>query len=161
MSCALRTPFSSTVPLSPKYKPPVSSLIIIISKPFPIISFLRGQACFNSLYKYAGRILANNSSSLRIFKSPASGLLSGGSLYHGEVLVLPPMEPISTASALLHTFTASSVSGTPCTSMEAPPISTSVYVKLWPYFSATASKTFLASLTISGPMPSPEITATL
>ena len=32
------------------------------------------------------------------FKSPASGRSSGASLYHGDVAVLPPIEPISTAS---------------------------------------------------------------
>ena len=96
------------------------------SNPSPIISSFNGQAAFNSLYKYAGRILANNPRDLRSFKSPASGLNSGGSLYHEDVVVSPPMEPIKTASDDLHTSIASSVNGTPVASIEHPPIKTSV-----------------------------------
>ena len=43
----------------------------------------------------------------------ADAVLMGSSLYQGDVLVSPPMEPISTASALFAVLTASSVKGTP------------------------------------------------
>ena len=77
-----------------------------------------GTGCGGPGYKFDG--------ALRIFKSPASGLKFGGSWYQGEVLVSPPIEPISTASAAFAVSMASSVNGTPCTSMEAPPIKISV-----------------------------------
>ena len=64
---------------------------------------------------------------------------------------------ISTASLLFAASIASSVRGTPCTSMDAPPRRISVYCMVWPNFSATLSNTFLASPTISGPIPSPGI----
>ena len=43
----------------------------------------------------------------------ASGRLDGSSLYHGDVLASPPMEPISTASEAFAWAMASSVRGTP------------------------------------------------
>ena len=131
--------------------------MISMSKPSPIISSFNGQASFNSWYRYAGRRFANRPNDFRIFKSPASGRLSGLNLYHGEVLASPPMEPIRTASHFFASSMVSSVSGTPCTSMEAPPSRRLVYSNLCPYFSQTASRTFFASSTISGPIPSPWI----
>ena len=71
----------------PKYKPPVSSRMIIISNPPSVSSSFKGQAPFNSSYKTAGLKLANNPNSLRIFNKPASGLRFGSNLYHGEVVV--------------------------------------------------------------------------
>ena len=121
-SLATSCPFSSLVERSPKYSPPVSSRIIIISKPSPIMSSLRGQASFNSSYKYAGLRFAKR---LRLFLSlsnPASGRLSAGSLYQGLVDVLPPIEPISTASEAFAASIASSVRGSPVASIEQPPI---------------------------------------
>ena len=91
-----------------------------------MMSSRSGHAAFNSSYKYAGLKFAKRFNSLRIFKSPASGLKFGGSLYQGEVVVFPPMEPISTASLALAAAIASSVKGTPVASMEQPPIRISV-----------------------------------
>ena len=93
-----------------------------MSNPSPMISSRRGHAARSSLYKYAGRILANNSKSLRIFNNPASGLRSGATSYHLELPTLPPTAPRSTASEALAIATASSVRGTPHSSIEQPPI---------------------------------------
>ena len=70
-------------------------------------------------------VLGNSTISVNDFlnlRSPASGLFSGGSLYYGDVAVFPPIEPIKTASEAFAVAIASSVKGTPCTSIEAPPI---------------------------------------
>ena len=109
----------------------------------------------SSGYRYAGLKFAKSESALRIPRSPASGLFSGGSLYHGDVDVLPPIEPIRTASEDLAISMVSWVSGTPYLSIEHPPISTSVKIISCPYTLATLSRTFFASATISGPIPSP------
>ena len=69
---------------------------------------------------------ANRLSDFLSFKSPASGRSSGASLYHGDVAVLPPIEPISTASESSAVAIASSVRGTPVASIEQPPIRMSV-----------------------------------
>ena len=105
--------------------------------------------------------MANSSSPFLIARSPASGLLSGGSSYQLSTPTLPPTAPKRTASDAFAVASASSVRGTPYASIEQPPISTSLYVNLCPYFSATLSRTFLASRTISGPIPSPGISVTL
>ena len=83
-------------------------------------------AFINSSYKYAGRRFANRLSDLRSFKSPASGRSSGANLYHGDVEVFPPIDPISTASLAFAAAIASSVKGTPVASIEHPPIRISV-----------------------------------
>ena len=132
--------------------------MIIISNPPSVNSSFSGQAFFSSSYSTAGRRFANRFSSFRIFKSPASGRLDGSNRYHGEVLVSPPIDPISTASLSFAKRIISSVSGTPCTSIDAPPIKSCVYLHSCPYTSATCSNTFIASVTISGPIPSPLIT---
>ena len=126
-SYAVMTPFSSTVFRSPKYSPPVNSRMIIMSKPPSVMDSFNGQAPFSSSYRTAGRRLANRFNSFRILKSPASGRFDGSNWYHGEVLASPPIDPISTASHFFASATVSSVSGTPCTSMDAPPKSRSVY----------------------------------
>ena len=82
-------------------------------------------------------------------------------MYQGEVEVFPPMEPISTASAAFAVAIASSVRGTPQASMDAPPMRISVYSISCPNFSATLFRTFSASVTISGPIPSPLMTVIL
>ena len=93
-----------------------------ISNPSPITSSRSGHAFFNSSYKYAGLILANNPRALRSFNNPASGLRSGATSYHLELPTLPPTAPRSTASEALAIATASSVRGTPHSSIEQPPI---------------------------------------
>ena len=97
-----------------------------ISNPSPIISSLRGHAPLSSLNRYAGRILAKSPSSLRILRSPASGLRLGATSYHLELPTLPPTAPRRTESLDLATARASSESGTPYASMEHPPINISV-----------------------------------
>ena len=126
VSVAVTTPSTSFVSLAPKYRPPVSSRIIIISKPSPMISARSGHAAASSLYRYAGLRFANRLSDFLSFNSPASGRSSGASLYHGDVAVLPPIEPISTASESRAVAIASSVRGTPVASIEQPPIRISV-----------------------------------
>ena len=78
--------------------------------------------------------------------NPASGLKFGGSLYHGEVLVLPPMEPIKTAADAFAASIASSVNGTPVASMEHPPIKISSYSNSCPNSLPTLSNTFFADV---------------
>ena len=87
--------------------------MMTISNPSPITSSRSGHAFFNSSYKYAGLMLANNPRDLRSFNKPASSLNCAGSLYHGDVLVFPPIEPINTASLFLAISKASSVNGSP------------------------------------------------
>ena len=130
VSVAVITPSTSSVFRAPKYNPPVSSRMIIISNPSPIISSRSGHASFNSSYKYAGLKFANKFKDFLNFNNPASGLNSGANLYHGEVAVLPPMEPISTASDAFAAAIASSVNGTPVASIEHPPIKIASYKKL-------------------------------
>ena len=48
-----------------------------------------------------------------IFNKPASGLNDGSNLYHGEVVVFPPIAPNKTLSLFLAIFKASSLNGTP------------------------------------------------
>ena len=134
--------------------------MIIISKPSPIMSSRSGQASFNSSYRYAGLKFAKRFNAFLNLSNPASGLKFGESLYHGEVLVLPPMEPINTASDAFAASIASSVNGTPVASMEHPPIKISSYSNSCPNSLPTLSNTFFASFTISGPIPSPEMTPT-
>ena len=126
VSTAVLTPLTTVVDLSPKYNPPVNSLTIIRSNPFSPVSFFKTQASDNSLYKYAGRKLAKSFNSFLNLSKPASGLNFASSLYQGDVLGSPPIEPIKTASALVASFMASSVSGTPHASMDAPPINISL-----------------------------------
>ena len=146
---------------SPKYTPPVSSRTTTKSKPPPINSSFSGQAFFNCGNKSAGRRLQKSPNPLRMARSPASGRRLGGSSYHFDSPTLPPTAPSSTESLSLAVLRASSVNGTPVASMETPPISTSLYLNSCPYFVPTASSTLHASRTISGPIPSPGITAIL
>ena len=125
-SVAVRTPFFSSVERSPKYKPPVSSRMIIISKPPSVISSFKGQAPFNSSYNTAGLKFANRFNAFLIFSNPASGLLDGSSLYQGDVLASPPIDPSNTASLFFASSIVSSVNGTPYVSIDAPPIKSCV-----------------------------------
>ena len=134
--------------------------MIIISNPPSVISSFNGHAPFNSSYSTAGLKFAKRFNSFRIFKSPASGRLFGSNWYHGETFASPPIEPIKTASHDFASATVSSVNGIPCTSIEAPPSNNSLYLYVWPYTSPTLSNTFIASSTISGPIPSPLIIPT-
>ena len=70
------------IPLgSPKYIPPVNSLIIIMSKPDTISGF-KLDASTNCLKQIAGLRLANNFSSFLNFKSALSGLFENSKLSH-------------------------------------------------------------------------------
>ena len=130
-----------------------------MSKPSPIISLLSGQALDSSLYRYAGLRLAKSPSSFLILRSAASGLKLGAMSYQRELPTFPPTAPSKTASEFFAVARAVSVSGVPCLSIEQPPMSISVNLKLCPNFPATYSRTFFASATISGPIPSPGIKA--
>ena len=112
-SVAVLRPSTTSVFLSPKYKPPVNSLMITISIPWLLIDSLSGHASASSLYKYAGRTFANNPSSFLILRRPASGLKLGATSYHLELPTSPPTAPRSTASPLFAISRASSVRGTP------------------------------------------------
>ena len=87
-----------------------------------MISSFKGQAPFNSLYKYAGLRLANKFKDFLIFNKPASGLNEGSNLYQGDVVVSPPIDPNKTASLSFAISIASSLKGVPQTSIEQPPI---------------------------------------
>src|SRR5215217_463528 len=126
--------------------PPVSSRTTSRSVP-SMRSRLSGLASRSAGLGRTGRMFANRPSSLRRPSRPCSGRAAPGSVLSH---LGPPTAASSTASALRQLSSTSSVSGTPCASIEAPPISSSSMSK-----SPTAASSRLAASMISGPMPSP------
>src|SRR5690625_1788724 len=99
----------------------------------------------------AGRRLANSSNLERICKRPCSGRMARSILSH----LGPPTAPSKIASAARALARALSVRGTPWASMELPPIRSSSKLRSRLNFLSVASSILRASVTISGPMPSP------
>ena len=95
---------------------------------------------------------------MRMARSPCSGLtFAVGSLSN----LGSPTEAKSTASDSSHILNVSSGKGSPTSSMACAPQRASLYVTLWPYFSAIAVSTPTPCSIISGPIPSPARTAIL
>ena len=135
--------------------PPVSSRTTKMSRPPSRISAFRGEAPARASKIMAGRRLAKRPSSLRRPRRARSGRSPPGRVSH----LGPPTAPSSTASAALHTSMVSWGRQLPTASMAQPPARTSWQWKLWPNFPSILWSTSRACSTISGPMPSPRITA--
>ena len=131
--------------------PPVSSRTHRKSAP-RTISVFSGERPASESNTASGRRLAYSPSDLRIRSSPCSGrTLADGSLsYFGS-----PIAPNNTASERRQTACVSAGYGSPVASIAQAPTSAFSYLKTCPYFAATRSRTFTASPTISGPIPSP------
>ncbi len=123
----------------------------------PTISGFKGQASINSLYITAGLRLANNPNWPLSPKSACSGRIFPGRVSH----LGPPTAPRITASLFLHTWMVSFGRGSPVASIAHPPARRVLYSNVCPYIWPTLSKTLSPWLIISGPIPSPGITAIL
>ncbi len=138
----------------PKYSPPVSSRTTTMSTP----SITSGFSVVESTSMgrtFTGRRLAKRASSLRSASRPSSGR----TLFRGSSHLGPPTAPSSTAWHLRHILSVAAVRASPEASMAIPPISPSWRLNSCPNRLPTASRTFSASATTSGPTPSPGKTA--
>src|SRR3954470_16303749 len=129
---------------------PVSSRMIRMSRPDTSSGF-RLEAPTSCSWQIAGRKLANRPRFLRKPRMACSGRKARSSLSYFQ----SPTAPNSTASASFASFRVASGSGWPCASYAARPTS-AVSVS---NFRSRTSRTFIASATISVPMPSPGRTA--
>ncbi len=141
-----------------KYMPPVNSRTTSKLKPPAITSSLRLEAPVSAGKIMAGRKLQKSPNILRKgSRAPRSGCSSGGSASHFG----PPTEPNRIASEALQISTVFSGNALPSSSMAMPPTLAKVRSKATSYLCSTASRTFKASAMTSGPIPSPDNTATL
>ena len=88
-------------------------------------SSFRGAGCLQFLIKIRRTKISKKIQSLADCQKPCLRASGRFQFVPGRSLCIPPMEPIRTASEAFAVSTASSVSGTPCTSIEAPPNKTS------------------------------------
>ena len=99
----------------------------------------------------AGLRLAKSPSPARSPRSPFSGRMEMSSGSH----LGPPTAPSSTASASRAMLRVTSGRGRPVASMAAPPTRASSMSMSRPKSSRSVARTLTASVTISGPIPSP------
>ena len=116
-----------------------------------ITSGFKEEAPASSLYRIAGLRLAYRSRPARIANRPLSGLNERSMLSHWG----PPTAPNKIASDCFPSASVSSGSGTPVSSIALPPINACSVEISSLCFSTRALSTFSASVTISGPIPSP------
>ena len=139
-----------SIPLgSPKYIPPVSSLIINISK-LLIISGFKLDDSINESNTIAGLKLAKRSSSFLILRRPLSGLFSKGSFSHFG----PPTAPKRIASVLVIFSNVFSERGVSFLSIDSPPTKSSIISIFRFVLLFNQLNIFLLSFEISCPMPS-------
>src|SRR6202521_2214364 len=150
VSQARSSPFSVTLPRSPKYIPPASSRTISMSRS-PKRSGFNGDIPRSGSRTLTGRTFTYRPIPLRRSSSPLSGRFPTGSASHFG----PPTAPRNTASALRQASSVSLGSGVPAASMAAPPIRNSANSNWWLNSCADSRKMAAAARVTSGPMPSP------
>src|SRR3990170_4459649 len=153
---ALPSAIRSTPRGSPKYRPPVNSRTTMRSVP-STTERRRGEASTSIGKHLAGRRFANRSSSFRSRSRPRSGRLSCGTSSH----LGPPTAPKRMARLASQSRNVTSGSGSPVSSMAAPPARPCSNSKPTPEPFATTWRILNASGVTSWPIPSPGSTAIL